>query len=138
MKPVHAGENFFPGEIGRIDFGDGTVGAVIGHGRGALRGAGFQEVDADPLAAAQDRARIDAESAEPVDGGFRHIVLGQARDEGRLFAEISEGHGDIRLAAAEGHFQLGRLAEAQVTRRRQAQHNFSKGDDFHALRPCRS
>jgi len=131
MKPVGAGQQFLPFQIGRIDPGNGAVGAVIGDGRGPLRGAGFQKVDSDAVAAAQDRARIDPESAQALDRRLGHVVFRQARDESRLLAEEGQRHGHVGLAAAKGHLQRGGLAQAQVARCRQAQHDFSKSYHFH-------
>ena len=109
------------------------MGAVVGDGGGALGSAAFEEIDADALAAAQDFRRIDAEAAQSLDAGLGDVVLRQARDEGGLLAEERERNGDIGLAAAEGHFEDGGLVQAEIARRGQAQHDFSKGDDFHLI-----
>jgi hypothetical protein len=57
--------------------------------------------------------RIDAEAADLIDAGLGDVVLGQARDEGGVHAELRDGHGDVDLGAAEGHLQFVGLDETQ-------------------------
>ena len=101
-----------------------------------MRGAGFEEVDADAVAAAQNRARVDAEATQFLHAGVAEIVFREARDEGGLVAEEREGDGDIGFTAAEGHFQHRRLREAKLARGRQTHHDFPERDNFHLNLSC--
>jgi hypothetical protein len=84
-----------------------------------------------PTTAAEDPARVDAQAAQALKAGLRHVIFRQARDKGGLFAEESEGYRHVGFAAAKGHFENGGLIESEKTRRGQAQHDFSEGDYFH-------
>ena len=126
MEPARAFERARPVHFARLDLGDGRVGAVVGDLGGALAGAGFEKVNADAVARADDVPGADAQAAQFVDGALAHVVLGQASDKFSVQAVVGQGNGDIGLAAAEGEFEGVGLTEPEEARRGQAHHDFTE------------
>ena len=96
-------------------------------------GAGFDEVDPDASVAAHDRIRIDSKAAEFADKCIHQRICGR-QDGGKPggLTELGQGHGDVRFTPTEGRDELRRLEKALEAGRREADHDFAKGDDgFH-------
>ena len=130
MEPVRIGKDGFPIDHARLDGGKTRTGPVVDDFAGTLGRAGFEEVDADPLAAAHDVIGAHAIAAQCGQAGIAQVVLGQAGDELDRFAVVGQRDGHIGFAAAVDGFERTGLGEALKARRRQAEHDFAKGDDF--------
>ena len=130
MEPAGAVERLVPIDIARFGQGDGAIGAVVDHLGGALIGAGFQVVNAHAALAAHDAGGVHAEAAQFADRGIGDGVgVGQHGDVGGRQAELRHGDGDVRLAASEGGDELRTLHKALQARRREAEHDFTEGND---------
>ena len=106
-------EDGVPVELGGVGLLNGGVGPVVDADTAALGRALFQEVDAHPVAAADDLAGVHTEVAEGVHRRLTDGVLGQLGDVSRFQAEIGQGDGHVGLAAAEGGLHLVILEEPE-------------------------
>ena len=63
---------------------------------------------------------------------------GQLGDEGSVHAEVSQGHGNVCFAAAEGELHMVALDKALVVIGLQTQHQFTKSNNLRhmILSPC--
>src|SRR5205085_10256904 len=60
MKPVRAAENTRPVDGAGFHLADGRSRAIVNDGGGPLAGAGFHEIDPNPVTAPEDEIRLDA------------------------------------------------------------------------------
>src|SRR6186713_1853361 len=102
------------------------MGAVVDHGGCPLTGARFREVDADPRTPAYQVTHVHAFSAQHADGCVPNRIDGQPRDVTAVDAEMREADCDVRLAAAEGGLQHGRLQQPFHAWRAQPHHQFAE------------
>ena len=134
MEPVHTLEGFVPVDIAGLCQRDRGIRAVIDDLARQLVCAALQVINAHTTLAADDLLCAHAKIAQLADAGVCNIVLRQNSQKFRVHAVICKGDCHVRLAAAEGSFQHRTLEEALVSRRFQAEHNFTECQNFH-LRP---
>ena len=68
--------------------------------------------------------------AESGDRAIAHRIVGKRRHENALLAEDGQGHGDIRLAAAESGLESRGLKKPLMIGRLEPEHDFAKRNDF--------
>jgi hypothetical protein len=122
-------------ELADLGFADGGVGTVVddlarAHGR-----PGLLVIDAYALTAAHDVAGVYAEAAQRVDGRLAYFILRQLGDEAHVVTIVGQADGYISLSTAVDDIEGVGLHEAQVARRRQAEHDFAQCDNliFHVI-----
>src|SRR5690606_8361536 len=81
--------------------------------------------------AAHDEAVRDAVAPQVVHRRLADLVFGQLGDEVALQSVVRERDGDVGLAAAEDDVEALRLRKPLEARRREPEHDFAEGDDFH-------
>ena len=131
VEPVHALEDGVEVEVGHGGVGHGGMGAVINADRAALGSALLVEVDAHTVAAAGDLAGVDAVAAQRIDAGLADGMGRQLGHEGDVGAVVGQRDGHVGLAAAVGVLQRVGLHKAQMIVGLQADHDFTKSNDFH-------
>ncbi len=128
MQPARAGKRAFPVDVAFFRLRDGGAGPVINDHGGSLIGAALEEVDPQAASLSNDCRRVYSMPGELGDARVAYRVRGYDGDVGRVQAEARQGHGDVRLASAEGRLEARALEEAFRTRRLETQHDFTEGD----------
>src|SRR5215831_3978893 len=111
--------------------------AIVDDRRRPLARAGFSEVDAQPIASAQNEVRAYTFCAQRADGGIANRVCRHARYVEAVDAELREAHRDIGFAATECGGQRRRLKQSFEARRTEPEHDLAERDDRHS-RPERA
>ena len=122
-----------PVELVGRSLGDGRAVAVVDHGRGALRGPGLHEVDAQATGSPDDVVGLDLHRAQGADGGVAERARRQGRDVARAQPVVGHRHGHVGLAAGEGRLQRAALEQPLVAGRLQPQHDLAERDDERAV-----
>ena len=138
MQPLRIGKDGVPVIIFSRREGDGRVSAIVGHGAGALVGAGLQEVEADTaLFAAHDVAAVHPQRANRIDARVAEHVGRQRRDVARAPAEELHRGRHAGFSARVCHLELVGLPQPLEARRRETPHDLAEGDDHILGAGCR-
>ena len=131
VEPVHALKDGVKVKVGHRRVGHGGMRTVIDADGTTLGSALLVEVDAHTVAAAGDLAGVDAIAAQRVDAGLADGMGGQLGHKRDVGAVVGQRDRHVGLAAAVGVLQRVGLHKAQVIVRLQADHDFTKSNDFH-------
>jgi hypothetical protein len=134
VEPRGAVEHLRPVDCVRLHLGDRRPRAIVNDLRRALARAGLGVIDADAIAAAQNVVGSNPFGAQRANRRFTDVVCRQPRHVVAVEAELRQADRGVRLAAAEGGDELRRLQKALEPGRAQAQHEFTKRDDFGHIR----
>ncbi len=130
VEPVHALKDGVPVKVGGGSLLNGGVGPVVNAHAAALRSALLVEVNAHPVAAADDLGGVHAITAQGVHRRLTDGVGGELGDIHGVQAVIGQGHGHVGLAAAEGEFQVVGLDKPLVVVGLETDHELAEGDYF--------
>ena len=130
VEPLSALEDGIPVEIAGLSFLDGGMSTVIDAHGATLRSALLVEVDTHTIAAADNLGGVYTITAQRVDSSLTDGVGGQLGDEGSVHAIVSQRHGNVCFATAEGEFHMVALDKALVVIGLQPQHQFAKSNNL--------
>ena len=94
---------------------DAAVLAVVDYLAWPEAVAGFQVIDAQPVASPPDVLRAYAKAAEAIDGCLAYLVTWNLAHEVCLMAEIGEAYGHVGFTSAIVHVECVTLYESLVS-----------------------
>ena len=130
MEPFGSLKDGIPVKFLRLGLLDGGVGPVVDAHGTPLGSTLFIEVNAHPVAAAEDFGGIHTVAPQRVHRRLTNGVGRKLGDVGRIQPKICQGHRHVGLAAAEGEFHMVALDEPLIVVGLKPEHQLTEGNDF--------